>query len=824
MLWPVVKALLGHYRRYPLQIILVWLGLTLGVSLLSGVTAINQYAKQSYEHGEKLFATPLPYRIRPRYLAGRVPQDLYVNLRRAGFSQCVPFDNATLTTRKGVDINLVGIDPVAMVPLKKGLSLNHLSTLQLMYPPHPILVSADLAKLQSWQDGDFITLDDGTQLGPIMIDTVGLVKGTHMVADMSLVRHYKHHVGLSEIGCGEMTKAELESLKQQIPETMVLSRTVKTELSALTNAFHLNLTAMGMLSFLVGIFIFYQAMSLSFVQRQLLVGMLRQAGVTDFQLAKALLVELSLLILVSWICGNMFGLMLANRLIPSVSASLHDLYGANVGLAIHWQWSWSLYSLVMAVIGALGSCAWPLWRLLKSQPIRLTARLSLVRFAGAEFTVQAILAVVLAMLAFAVYQAPKTQALGFVLIGLVLLSVALFTPYVVWKIFDFLSYRLFWVKVRWFFADAAASMSYRGVATMAFMIAMAANIGVETMVGSFRNTTDHWLSDRLAADLYIYPTNNSATQVSNWLEKQPEVKAVWWRWKKDVATSTGTIQVVSTGNSEQERRSLTIKTAIPQYWYFTHSAKALMVSESMAIKNHIRPGDFIDLPSPLGPRWLVTGVYYDYGNPYGQIMMSQYQWMSVFTGVGDISLAVVTQPDSAKDDRSADMQELKQRLYARFHYDVERVYSNQHIHQQAMKVFDRTFVITDTFGNITLLIAVCGIFFATLAGEVSRQRHVALLRCLGVSAKELVLVGALQLFVFWAIALLIAVPLGIMLANLMVDVLIRDSFGWTMQVELVTSKYIETALFSMLALLVAGALPVLRLVRKSPMTSLRDAL
>lgn len=92
MLWPVVKALLGHYRRYPLQIVLVWLGLTLGVSLLSGVTAINQYARQSYQTGEKLFASPLPYRIRPQHLASRIPQGFYVHLRRLGFEQCVPLE------------------------------------------------------------------------------------------------------------------------------------------------------------------------------------------------------------------------------------------------------------------------------------------------------------------------------------------------------------------------------------------------------------------------------------------------------------------------------------------------------------------------------------------------------------------------------------------------------------------------------------------------------------------------------------------------------------------------------------------------------------
>ena len=82
------------------------------------------------------------------------------------------------------------------------------------------------------------------------------------------------------------------------------------------------------------------------------------------------------------------------------------------------------------------------------------------------------------------------------------------------------------------FADAAASMSYRGVATMAFMLAMAANIGIETMISSFRDTTDKWLNQRLAADVYVYPHNNVASRMSVWLKAQPEVNAVWWRWER----------------------------------------------------------------------------------------------------------------------------------------------------------------------------------------------------------------------------------------------------------------------------------------------------
>ncbi|MCG6283392.1 FtsX-like permease family protein, partial [Vibrio diabolicus] len=164
---------------------------------------------------------------------------------------------------------------------------------------------------------------------------------------------------------------------------------------------------------------------------------------------------------------------------------------------------------------------------------------------------------------------------------------------------------------------------------------------------------------------------------------------------------------------------------------------------------------------------------------------------------------------------------LKKRLDTVFRLDSERIFDNTGIHQQAMRVFDRTFAIAGTLGNITLLIAVCGIFFATLAGEVSRQRHISLLRCLGVSGKELVIIGALQLFVFGAIALLIAMPLGIALAKLVVDVVIRQSFGWTMELQLIQGAYARTALWSMLALIVAGALPVIRLVRQSAMKSLR---
>jgi putative ABC transport system permease protein len=614
-----------------------------------------------------------------------------------------------------------------------------------------------------------------------------------------------------------MSPKKLAALKAYLPNGMKISRNTRTELNSLTQAFHMNLTALGMLSFLVGLFIFYQAMSLSLVQRQTIVGMLRQIGVSGWQLALALCVELLLLILGSWVCGNLLGLVLANQLIPAVSLTIGAIYNASVGVSISWSWEWSKLSLLMVLAGAMLSCTWPLIRLLVSQPIRLTSKVSLVRFAGKEFFWQAILAAICCTAAIGIYQAPHTNATGFIITGLMLIGVALFMPFVVFEIFNFLSYRLKWVKARWFFADAASSMSYRGLALMAFMLAMTANIGVETMVGSFRNTTDKWLNQRLAADIYVQPTISSSNRMTNWLMKQPEVEEVWHRWENEVISENGTLDVVSIGASKGELESLSEKITTPNYWYHLHHSKSVMISESMSIKLNIVPGDHISLPTPLGKGWQVVGVYYDYGNPFNQVLLSHLNWKRAFGNEGTVNLGILL-----KD--GADSEKLASRLNSTYRISAERMEDNKSIHQQALRVFDRTFVIADTLGNLTLVIAVFGIFLSTLAGEISRQRHVALLRCLGISAKELVILGGLQLLVFGFVAALIAIPLGLALAQNVIDLILKHSFGWTIELEVIPWEYLETIAWTVGALMLAGSIPVIQIINRTPMKSLRDAL
>jgi putative ABC transport system permease protein len=352
---------------------------------------------------------------------------------------------------------------------------------------------------------------------------------------------------------------------------------------------------------------------------------------------------------------------------------------------------------------------------------------------------------------------------------------------------------------------------------MAFVLAMSANITVETLVGSFRATTESWLTQRLAADVYIFPTNSSAGRMSSWLSTRPEVKEVWSRWELELPTKTGVLEVVSTGLSNGERDSVPVKIAIPNYWYQLNTSKGVMISEAMALKKGIRPGDEIQLGGVVEESWQVVGVYYDYGNPYNQVLMSHRNWKNRFGGLGNIGLGVIATDDANIDNLLAQLQ-------SKYALSEDRLFDNSNIHGQAMRIFDRTFVIADTLGNLTLFIAICGIFFATLAGEVSKQRNTALLRCFGISTFELIALSGLQLFMFGLISALVAMPLGLALAKVMVEVVLKESFGWTMPLYVIPWEYLNTFASAMIALILAGILPIIGMIKRTPMKSLRDAL
>ncbi|NAW66051.1 ABC transporter permease [Photobacterium halotolerans] len=817
---PVFNALWGHYRRHPLQVVLLLLGLMMGIALLVGVLAVNQQARASYRQGELLFDNPFRYAIRHHQAGMTVPQGFYIQLRRLGYKQCVPLETHRIQTAEAGELTLAGIDPFVMLPFTQSNG-QVTGALSLTQKPYPVWINRELAAIKGLTEGQLLTLDSGDAVGRLVLVGNNRIQGSRLLADMGLIRQLFPRSGFTAVLCGALSAQEQQDINTLLPGGLILTENDSAQLEPLTRAFHLNLFAMGMLAFVVGLFIFYQAMSLSLTQRQFLVGLLCQAGVTGRQLAGALCIEVVIWLMIGVAGGNLLGLVLARQLLPSVAVTLNDLYQANIALTTGWHWQWGVLSLVIAVLGTLLACGWPLMRLIGTQPIRLTAHMTMVRGSWREFIWQAGMSGVFIMAAVIVYFVDHSQFAGFVLIGCLLVAAGLIMPFLLWAVFKAIARTLTSPRLRWFFSDAAASLSYRGVAAMAFMLALAATIGMDTMVGSFRQATQTWLSQRLAADIYVQPATAQAAAIANWAAEQPEVTELWWRWRQEVPAELKehTLQVLSVGRSDGEKQSLPMKQHIDGYWSALQNngtEKVFLASESLALKRGWQPGQRVDLPLRLGENWLMAGVYYDYGNPYSQIFVSDEQWHRLFQQDGKVSLAIHL---DNKDHTSV----FQSSLQETFGLKSNQVRDNAHIMAQALAVFDRTFVVTATLGKLTLLVSIGGLFIATIAGELSRQRQFALLRCMGMTGKELALLGGGQLAAIGVLTAMIALPLGLLLAQLLIDVVLKYSFGWTMPVQFFPLQYLLTLGTALTALLLAGAWPVWRLVKRSAMLSLREA-
>ncbi|WP_052063468.1 FtsX-like permease family protein [Nitrincola sp. A-D6] len=139
----------------------------------------------------------------------------------------------------------------------------------------------------------------------------------------------------------------------------------EADLARLTDSFHLNLTALSLLAFVVGLLIVYSCINLAFEQRRPLRRILHSCGVSQRQLLGWLLAELLLLGVLSALPGLIAGYLIASLLLPDLAASLRGLYGADLSGSLTLQPAWWLSGVAMAIGGVLLAATLPLIRLIR---------------------------------------------------------------------------------------------------------------------------------------------------------------------------------------------------------------------------------------------------------------------------------------------------------------------------------------------------------------------------------------------------------------------------------------------------------------------------
>ncbi len=154
--------------------------------------------------------------------------------------------------------------------------------------------------------------------------------------------------------------------------------------------------------------------------------------------------------------------------------------------------------------------------------------------------------------------------------------------------------------------------------------------------------------------------------------------------------------------------------------------------------------------------------------------------------------------------------------------DVVLVRSNQTLREMSLRVFDRTFEITRVLRVFALIVACFGVAGALMAVALERGRELATLRALGATPAQVGEIALLETGVLGALAGVLAVPLGAVLAAVLVFVINQRSFGWTMPILFDARTLVTAPLLGAAAGVVSGLFPAWRAARTSPAEALRD--
>jgi putative ABC transport system permease protein len=792
MAWQAFSALLSHWRRHPLQLAMLMLGLALATALWSAVQAINGEARASYAQAAAVVGQDRFHTL-ARADGARFSERAFIDLRRAGWLVSPVLDGEK---RYGNErIRILGIDPLSMPQGAAGVDImgEAIGLGPFITPPGVMVVApATAERLQ------------GHDTPPLRI-SVDLPPGTALT-DIGIAQQLLGEQGLiSRLMLWPEQPHTARALAEVAPGLVEKPPVAENDLSRLTDSFHLNLTAFGFLSFAVGLFIVYSAIGLAFEQRRGMFRTMRALGLPLRLLVLLLAVELLTLSLIAGFAGVALGYGVASLLLPDVAATLRGLYGAEVPGTLSIRPSVWLLGLMIASLGSMGSASVQLWRIM-TMPLLEPARPRAWSLAS-EKSVRIGALGGLALLGVAAAAAIWGSGLvaGFTSLGAMLLGSALLLPLVLSRLLTLGGSLSKGVVAQWFWADTRQQLPGLSLALMALLLALAANAGVGTMVQSFRLTFTGWLDQRLASELYVTTRSlEEARKVEDWLT--PRSDAVLPIWNTELRLFNQPVQIFGVADHATYRDHWSLLQSTPQAWDMMARGEGVFANEQLARRAHLDLGDRVTLAD--GKVLPVVGVFSDYGNPKGQLMIGSALLDRLYPDANRLRYAVRVAPEKAEA--------LARDLRDAFALPAEQVIDQASIKQFSLRMFGRTFTVTAVLNVLTLGVA----FLAILASLVTlggmRLPQLAPAWAMGLTLRHLALLDILRSMALAAFTMLAAVPVGLMLAWLLLAVINVEAFGWRLPMHVFPLDWLRLLLLALAAAGLAALIPALALLRMAP--------
>jgi putative ABC transport system permease protein len=791
MILTIAQATLSHWKRHPGQLLSLVIGLALATALWSGVQAINAEARASYDSAAQSLGQSTLEVLEP-VSPGPLPQTRFVKLRRAGWLVS-PVLEGRYRLGDGT-IRISGYDPltapVAMQPVDltvpKDLAGFISGTVGFAHPE-------TLAGLELSETDLEIYAQATLPLGILLVD-IGTAQ-----------RLLDQHDALSHLVLWPDQPVGLESLIKLAPDLRRVRPSQTSDAARLTDSFHLNLTAFGLLAFAVGLFIVHGAIGLAFEQRRAMFRTLRAVGVPLRSLVIVLASEIIVLAMISAFVGVALGYVIAATLLPDVAATIRGLYGAEVTGNLQLRSSWWLSGLGIALAGAAVASAQALWRVSKMPLLAPAQPRAWLRASFRGITIQLGVAMGLFLIAWLSVQYFSGLIAGFIMLGSLLLGAALILPGVLSALLNMASRLSARPLTQWFWADTQQQLPGLSLALMALMLALATNIGVGTMVSSFRLTFTGWLDQRLASEFYVTGRDQEeAGALLAFLE--PRSDAVLPIWRVEGALNQHPGEVFAVADHPTYRDNWPMLRAVPDIWDLLANGEGVLINEQLWRRDDLSLGDTLTLPD--GPDLQIIGVFSDYGNPKAQAIIGLSVFDRVYPNAARLGFAVRIDPEKVSQLR-ADIRE-------EFDLPDTLMIDQASIKSFSLGVFERTFAVSGALNILTLGVAGFAMLTSLLTLASMRIPQLAPVWALGQTRARLAQFELLRAVLLAGLTTVVAIPVGLVLAWSLLAVVNVEAFGWRLPMFLFPSQWLVLGGLTLLAAVLAALWPAQKLARTPP--------
>ncbi len=787
MIAAALSALWSYWRRNPLQLLTMIAGLALATALWSGVQALNTEARASYAAAAAVVGEGRYDQLLPR-AGDTIPQDRFVALRRAGWL-VAPVLEGRLTLPES-EVMLLGIDPLTM-PAGTGAAA------QAATVPFARFLSGDVVLAHP---------DDAASLAIVVsadvIPNADMTQGTAL-ADIGLAQSLLEQPNqISRLVVAVNPPLRLPPLSDVAPDLILQPAQAGSDTAQLTDSFHLNLTAFGILSFAVGIFIVYGAVGLAFEQRRAMVRALRTMGLSMRFLMTMLIAEIALISLFAGLIGVVLGYFLAASLLPDVAATLRGLYGAQVAGTLQLHPSWWLSSLGIALLGGAAAAASAIWRMSRL-PLRAGRDPQIWAMQTARgWRAQSFVALLLLFAAAGFVLKGGSLFMGFGAVAALLLGAALGLPPLLAVMLLLAERQAKGAVAQWFWADTRQQLPRLGLSMMALLLAITANIGVSTMVSSFRLTFLDFLDQRLFAEVYVSTETEAQAAAIEALANDGVTVLPLLSVETRIGSQRADLYGARVGPVYAENwQFLAQEGAV---WPRVAAGEAAIINEQLARRANLWPGDTIPIsPDQALP---IAGVVGDYGNPIGQVIIGEDLFKTLHPAAMPSQFGVL--------GGGADL--LTQRLQSELGFAPAQMIDQSALKAASRAVFERTFTVTAALNVLTLAVAGAAILLNLLTMASMRVPQLASVWALGITRQQLGRLELARAAALAALTLLLALPLGLILAYLLLSVINVEAFGWQLPMYLFPVDYAMLGLVSVIAAFLAALWPAIRLARTTP--------